>query len=155
MIVPKLVLCMATLIGCVEYATWQDAPSSKVTVTVVVILASEEGNAIDARLKAIAEEVQAKEPKFKSFKLKSMECRPIGKDEKADFLTVDRKIAHVVAKTCAGKNNRVCLAVTPPELGEIVYESVCGKFLPIVTPYQTESKERLILAIRVMPCKGE
>jgi hypothetical protein len=32
---------------------------------------------------------------------------------------------------------------------------VCGKYLPIVTPYKRKKSETLILAIRVEPCKGK
>ena len=132
-----------------------DGPAGKVKVTLVVILASEEGDRIDKRLIAIADEVRAKNPKLKSFQLKSMECRSIGKDEKADFQTVDGKKAVFVLKHCADKSGKICLAVTAPNQGEIVYESACGKFLPIITRYETQNKERLILAIRVQPCKPE
>jgi hypothetical protein len=44
------------------------------------------------------------------------------------------------------------LAVTPPLQGEIVYGCACGKFLPIITRFQTRDGERLILAVRVEPC---
>ena len=53
------------------------------------------------------------------------------------------------------QEKRVSLAVTAPDQGEIEYRCVCDKFLLIVTRYQTKSKERLILAIRVQPCKDE
>ena len=51
--------------------------------------------------------------------------------------------------------HRVSLSILAPSMGEIEYQTVCGKFLPIVTRYQTKSKERLILAVRVQPCRGE
>ena len=44
-----------------------------VKVTLVVILASEDGDTIDPQLKAIAAEVRKTNPKLKSFTLKSMQ----------------------------------------------------------------------------------
>ena len=127
-------------------------PNEKVKVTLVVILASEEGDFVDKRLKLIAKEIQEKNPNFKSFKLKTMTNKSLSADEKALFALVDEKSAQVVVKHGADKSNRVSLAVTAPDQGEIVYRTVCGKFLPIVTRYQTKAKERLILAIQVQPC---
>lgn len=156
------VLRLCQLVGCLVLATCpagtakaQDCPMAKVKVTLVVILASEEGDTVDKRLKAIAAELRIKNPKLTSFQLKSMEDKSMAKEEKAEFVTVDSKKVKVQVKQCANKNNKVCLAVTVPDQGEIVYESTCGKFLPIVTGYLTANNERLILAIRVQPCKGE
>jgi hypothetical protein len=127
----------------------------KVKVTVVVILASEEGDFVDKRLKAIAEEVQKLNPQLKSFKLKSMTNQSLTPEEKSTFALVDDKSALILVKHGADSENRVGVAVTAPNQGEIEYRTICGKFLPIVTRYQTKSKERLILAIRVQPCQGE
>ena len=42
------------------------------------------------------------------------------------------------------------------ELGDILYDTPCGSFLPIITRYRTEKKkEVLILAICVEPCAGK
>jgi hypothetical protein len=68
---------------------------------------------------------------------------------------VDNKDVAITIKHGADQEKRVSLAVVPPDQGEIVYRSVCDKFLPIVTRYHTAANERLILAIRVQPCKGE
>ncbi len=130
-------------------------PGKKVKVTMVVILASEEGRFVDKKLTAIAEEVRLKYPNLKSFKLKSMATESLAAEEKFHFPLVENRKALVILKHCADKENRVSLAVTAPDQGEIVYRSVCGKYLPIVTRYQTQNKELLILAIRVQPCKDE
>ncbi len=127
----------------------------KIKVTLVVILASEEGNAIDPRLKAIAEEVQKQNPNFKSFQLKSMTCKSLQPGEQVSFPCIDEKMAKVTVKHAADKNNKVSLAIVPPDQGEIIYRTVCGKFLPIVTRCKTKANERLILAVRVQPCSGE
>ncbi len=130
-------------------------PDGKIKVTVVVILASEEGDTIDPRLKAIAEEVQQLNPGLKSFKLKTMTLQSLGAGEKGKFALIDDKTAQVIVQHGADKNNKVALAIIPPDQGEIVYRTVCGKFLPIVTRCQTKAKERLILAVRVQPCPGD
>ena len=70
-----------------------------------------------------------------------------------DIGVVDEVTAQVIVKHGADKNNKVSLSVTAPEQGEIVYRTVCGKYLPIVTRYQTQADERLMLAIEVKPCK--
>ena len=126
-----------------------------VKVTLVVILASETGNKIDPRLKAIAAEVQKLHPHLKSFTLKQMESKSLKYSEKVSLPAVEDKKVDMVIKHGADKDNRVGIAVTAPSMGEIEYRSVCGKFLPIVTRYQTKSKELLILAIRVQPCRGD
>lgn len=127
----------------------------KVKVTVVVILAAEEGDFVDKRLKAIAEEVQKLNPQLKSFHLKSMTDKSLTPEEKASFPLVEDRSAALIVKHGADSENRVGVAITAPNQGEIEYRTVCGKFLPIVTRYQTKGKERLILAIRVQPCQGE
>jgi hypothetical protein len=130
-------------------------PGKKVTVTLVVILASEEGNTVDKKLKAIAEEVQIKNPDLKSFKIKTMRTISLAADEKTVIPLVDDKSLTITIKHGADKEKRVSLAVTAPDQGEIVYRCVCDKFLPIVTRYHTKKNARLILAIRVQPCKDE
>ena len=130
-------------------------PPEKVKVTLVVILASEQGNTVDKRLQNIAKEVRELNPNLKSFKLKTMTSRSLAPEEKGAFLCVDDKSTQIIVKHGADPNNRVKLAIIPPDQGEIEYRTVCGKFLPIITRYQTKSKERLILAIRVQPCNGD
>ncbi|MCI0681550.1 MAG: hypothetical protein L0Y71_05565 [Gemmataceae bacterium] len=148
--------CAAAFILLVRLAAPVAAcPNEKVKVTLVVILASEEGDFVDKRLKWIAKQIREKNPNFKSFKLKTMTCKSLTADEKAMFALVDDKSAQVVVKHGADKHNRVSLAVTAPDQGEIVYRTVCGKFLPIVTRYQTKAKERLILAVQVQPCNDK
>ncbi len=127
-------------------------PPKKVKVTVVVILASTGKEEVDPRLKWIAQEVRKRNPKLGCFKVKSINCQSLAVDEKAIFNLIDEKTARVIVKRPANKDNRVELAVKAPDQGEIVYQTVCGKFLPIITRYRTKTRERLILAVRVQPC---
>lgn len=125
-----------------------------VKVTLVVILASEKGNTIDKNLKAVALEVQKLHPHLKSFTLKSQEIKSLKPKEKVSMQCVDEKTVAMIIKHGADKDNRVSLAVKPPSMSQLEYQTVCGKFLPIVTPYKTKTGETLILAIRVEPCRG-
>jgi len=126
-----------------------------IKVTLVVILASEEGNTIDPRLKAIAQEVQKLNPNLKSFTLKHMENKSIKPGEKVALPLVENRKIDMVIKHGADKDNRVSLCVNIPNMGELEYQTVCGKFLPIVTRCKTKAGDRLILAIRVQPCRGD
>lgn len=126
-----------------------------VKITMVVILASEEGSTIDPKLKGIAQEVQKLHPNLKSFKIHHMENRSIKAGSKVSLPAVEKKNVDIVIKHGADKDNRVGISVEAPTVGEIEYQTVCGKFLPIVTRYKTKTKEQLILAIRVQPCRGD
>ncbi len=143
---------LATLLAAAAGACDHDG---KIKVTVVVILASEQPGAIDPRLKAIAAEVQRRNPTLKSFQLKTMTCKSLKQGEKAKFALIEDKSAHVTVQHSADKDNKVALAIVPPDQGEIVYRTVCGKFLPIVTRCRTKTNQRLILAVRVQPCQGD
>jgi hypothetical protein len=143
------------LTGMIPTPACQDEKPPAIKVTLVVILASEEGNTVDSRLKAIAEEVQKRDCKLKSFCLKNMQCKSLKPHEKSSWNLIDEWQVQIVIKNCVNKDNRVNLAVSLPSMGEIEYETVCGKFLPIVTRCCTKNRERLILAIRVQPCRGD
>ncbi len=132
---------------------WPDE-KDPVKVTLVVILASEKGDTIDKRLKGVAAEVQKLHPNLKNFTYKSMESKSLKPNEKVSMLCVEEKLVEMTIKHGADKDNRVSLAVKPPSMSQLEYQTVCGKFLPIVTPYKTQKSEVLILAIRVEPCKG-
>jgi hypothetical protein len=153
--VNRTLLAAAPLVLLLAGMSAASCPGAKIKVTLVVILAKEDGNAIDPRLKEIAAEVRKRSPGLKSFQLKTMTCKSIPPGEKTKFPAVDDQTTQLVVRHGADPDNRVELAVTAPGQGEIVYETVCGKFLPIVTRHQTKSKERLILAIRVQPCNGD
>ncbi len=127
----------------------------KVKVSVVVILASEKGTTIHPQLKHVAAEIRKLHPEFTSFSLHSMKWESVAPNMPLAFETVEEKEVVIVVKHGANRDNKVSLSVAAPTVGKIDYETVCGKFLPIVTRYDTQSKQRLILAIRVQPCKGE
>ena len=47
------------------------------------------------------------------------------------------------------------MKIEPPLLGEITYETCCGKFLPVITRYRTKDNQLLIIAVRVQMCEGK
>jgi hypothetical protein len=126
-----------------------------VKVTLVVVLASEKGNTVDKRLRALAEEVQKLHPNLKSFTFKSQEIASLKPKETASLECVEKKKVEMTVKHGADAENRVSLTVKPPSMSPFDVQTACGKFLPIVTPYKTKNQETLILAIRVQPCRGE
>jgi hypothetical protein len=133
----------------------KEAKPAKVKVTVVLILASEEGDQVDKSLTAIAEEVKKLNPNLKSFRIKTMMSKSQVPEERVSYVLVEDKAIIVIVKNSADVENRVGVAVKVPNQEEIEYRTVCGKFLPIVTRCQTKANERLIIAIRVQPCQGE
>lgn len=133
----------------------QEKDAKKVKVTVVVILANECCDHVDPALVLIADEVRKKNPNLKGFTLASMTCDSLEVEKKAVFKLVDDKTAEIIIIQPADKNDRVVLAVKPPMQGPIVYRTVCGKFLPIVTPVRMKNDELVIIAIRVQPCNGK
>src|SRR6516164_6879230 len=103
--------------------------NGKVKVTLVVILAAEGKDDIDARLKRIAAEIRKKDANLRRFTLKNMECRSLAVDERASFDLVEEQTAQVIVKRAADKKNRVELAIRAPGQVGFVYQTVCGKFL--------------------------
>jgi hypothetical protein len=128
------------------------ADKEQVKVSVLAILASERDDKIDQRLDCIAREVCKKHKKLKGFQIVKMTCKSLDVGSKETFELVGDQTAAVTVKQGADKDDRVQLKVAPPQMGEITYDTCCGKFLPIVTPYRTRSGELLILAVRVQPC---
>jgi hypothetical protein len=124
-----------------------------VQVSVIAILATERNNDIDPRLACIAREVRKTHKKLTGFQLAgnmSRKSLAVGVREMFDLIG-DQKVA-ITVKEGADERNRVQVKVAPPRMGEITYDTCCGKFLPIVTPFRTKNKELLIIAVRVQPC---
>lgn len=135
LLTPRLLGWLALMTGLAAPTRPQEAP--KVKVTVVVILGNNRSTEVDPRLKQIAAEVE-KCTGLTSYTLASMTTKSLAVNEKAVFpLNGDKTSVTVVVQQAADQSNKVCLAVTPPQQGEIVYRTVCGKFLPIVTRCQS------------------
>ena len=98
-------------------------------------------------------EVQKIEPRLTGFRLARSSCKTLEPGISYRFLLVDEKVAYISIQQATDKEDRVSLMVKPPGMGEIVYTSACGKYLPIMTPYETKDKDRLFIAIMVKSCK--
>jgi hypothetical protein len=127
-----------------------------VKVSVIVILASEAANAkVDPKLTCIAAELKKKHPKLTGFQLAGKcSCKSLTIGVKENFELIADHTAAVTVEQGADEDNFVQLKVAPPLLGEITYQTICGKFLPIVTPVRMKN-EVVIIAVRVQPCNGK
>jgi hypothetical protein len=123
-----------------------------VQVSVIAILATERNTDIDPRLACIAREVRKTHKKLTGFQLATTARKPLTVGVREVFeLVGDQKVA-ITVKESADERNHVRVKVAPPKMGEITYDTCCGKFLPIVTPYRMKNNDLLIIAVRVQPC---
>ncbi len=151
----RCVLLLLAASSCALACGVKAKDTRKVRVSVVVILASSVSDKVDDKLKAIAAEVRRMRPELKGFTMANLSCKSLSIDVRDDFDLIEGQKAKVmIEKAAAGKMDRIQLKVTPPKMGEITYETPCGKFLPILTPFKTKAGEELIIAIRVQPCNG-
>jgi hypothetical protein len=126
----------------------------EVQVTVLTILATERDAKVDRCVECIAREVRKMYPRLTGFRRGPMARKPVLVGQKGAFKLVADQVAVVTVEHGADDDNRVQLTVAPPQMGEITYETCCGKFFPIVTHFRTRQNELLIIAVRVQPCHG-
>jgi hypothetical protein len=123
-----------------------------VQVSVIAILATERDETIDPKLACIAREVRRTHKELTGFQMGKIAKRSLAVGGKETFdLGGDQK-AVITVKQAADSKNRVEVKVEPPQMGEITYDTCCGKFLPIITPIRTKNNDLLIIAVRVQPC---
>lgn len=130
------------------------ATPKKVSVSVLVILASEKDDFVEKKLECIGKEMTKKHPKLKGFRSVDLKSRSVTIGTEETFDLTDDERATIVIKEAADKTDRVRLKVGPPLMSEITYSTPCGKFLPILTPVKTKTGEHVVIAIRVRPCNG-
>jgi hypothetical protein len=128
-------------------------PKGTIRVTVVAILATDQNEKVDPKLKGIARVVKKSEPQLTGYRLAQTTQLELAVGEKHKFPLVDKEFTEVIVQQGTEAQNKVSLKVKAPQMGEIAYTTACGKFFPIVTRYQTKEKERLIVAIMVGTCK--
>jgi hypothetical protein len=133
-----------------------DPPEPRVKVTVAVILANADGK-VDDKLKCVAAEVRKMHPKLTGFHVGPTTSQPIVLGGSEKFKLVDGQEASITVKRCTECPGRYCLAIHSEALvGEMVYSSVCGKYLPLVTDYKTKGKgDQLIIVFKVEACDGK
>jgi hypothetical protein len=130
-----------------------DVKPEEFTLSVLAILATDQNKTIDERVSCIARRVQEKGAKFTGFQIHKMECRKIARDGTETFELIGGQTVCVRVRNGASEDERVQIVIEPPGMGEITYETCCGKFMPFITPYRTPDNQQLIVAVRVQPCK--
>jgi hypothetical protein len=131
------------------------AKPKKVTVSILIIYASEKDDKIDKKLECIAREARKTYPKFKGFRMGPLSWKSVvvGKCDK--FELVQGQKTCVTVEHAGDKMERVRLKVGPPAMGQITYSTPCGTFLPILTPIVMKNGDAVMIAIRVQPCSGK
>jgi hypothetical protein len=122
-----------------------------VQVSVLAILATERNDQIDPKLTCIAKEIRRNHHNLTGFQVVRMSRRALALGSHETFELVDDQKVAVAVQRGADERNHVEVKITPPQMGEITYDTCCGKFFPLVTPY-TKNKDLLIIAVRVQPC---
>ena len=123
-----------------------------VRVTVVAVLASARHAEVDPKLKDLAREVQKRDPTLTGFRLGRMTCLPLTANKKETYPLVDEATAEVTLLEREKPGQRTRLTIKAPDVGEITYETCCGKFFPICTRCVTDKQENVIMAVMVKPC---
>ncbi len=146
-------LCVG-LIGLALLAAGPSRGEEKETVrvSVLAILATERDDKVDPKLACIAKEIRKTYPKLTGFQIGKMTRRSLAIGARETFELVGDQKAVVAVQHGADDQNRVEVKIAPPQMGEITYDTCCGKFFPIVTPFRTKEHDLLILAVRVQPC---
>lgn len=123
-----------------------------VEVALVAILATDRNDKIDPKLVCIARQVQKTHKELTGFRLETLTRKSLTIGAKSVFEVVGSQKVGITVQHGADAKNRVEVKVAPPGMGEITYDTCCGKFLPIVTEVRTKKNELLIIAVCVRPC---
>jgi hypothetical protein len=126
---------------------------NSVDVAVIAILATSRNDKIDPKLSCIAREIHKTRKELTGFQLATIAHQSLTIGVKHVFEVLDgaQKVGVTVLHG-ADEKDRVQVKVAPPGMGEITYDTRCGKFLPIVTEFHTKDKELLIIAVCIRPC---
>ncbi len=131
------------------------ADEQPVSVTVVIVLATDQNSNIDPKLKELAKEVQKRDPKLTGFKLVATECKSIPVGESATINLTDKQVMKTTVNQAKDENGRITLTLNPPGMDAVNYACACDKFFPVVTPHRTKNGEQLIIAVMAKPCTGK
>ncbi len=131
------------------------ADDKPVSVTVVIVLATDQNATIDPKLKELAKEVQKRDPKLTGFKLVATECKSVPVGESATLNLTDKQVLKVTVDRSRDKDGRISLTLDPPGMDAVTYACACDKFFPVVTPHRTKSGEQLIIAVMAKPCTAK
>ena len=126
-----------------------------VSVTVVIVLATDQNTTIDPKLKELAKEVQKRDPKLTGFKLVATECKSIPVGDTATINLTDKQVLKLTVDKSKDKDGRISMTLNPPGMDGVTYACACDKFFPVVTPHRTKSGEQLIIAVMAKPCTAK
>ena len=124
-----------------------------VEVSVIAILATDRNDKVDPKLACIARQVRRTHKELTGFQMATVTSKSLTIGDKCVFEVIGAQKVGVTVQQGADEKDRVQVKVAPPGMGEITYDTCCGKFLPIVTPFRTKDKELLIVAVCVRPCR--
>jgi hypothetical protein len=127
----------------------------EIKVCVLAILATDQNDKVDKRVECIAKEVQKVDAKLTGFQVHKMLSKAIAVGGRGQFELIDDQTVGVTIDRGPDKDSRAQVKIEPPLLGEITYETCCGKFLPVITRYRTKDNQLLIIAVRVQLCEGK
>lgn len=125
---------------------------NSVDVALVAILATDRNDKIDPKLACIAREVRRTHKELTGFRMATLARKSLTIGSKSLFEVVGSQKVGITVQHGADEKNRVEVKVAPPGMGEITYDTCCGKFLPIVTEVRTKDNELLIIAVCIRPC---
>jgi hypothetical protein len=131
------------------------ADDKPVSVTVVIVLATDQNTIIDPKLKELAKEVQKRDPKLTGFKLVATDCKSIAVGDTATINLTDKQVLKLTVDKSKDKDGRISLTLNPPGMDAVTYACACDKFFPVVTPHRTKSGEQLIIAVMAKPCTAK
>src|SRR3954451_7711872 len=143
---------MSSLLFVVVLCAGCQPEDKPVSVTVVIVLATEANAVVDPKLKELAKEVQKRDPKLTGFKLVATECKSVPVGDSATVNLTDKQTMKVTVDRAKDKDGRISLTLNPPGMDAVTYACACDKFFPVVTPHKTKSGEQLIIAVMAKPC---
>ena len=132
-----------------------DDEKEPVEVSLIAILATDRNDKVDPKLACIARQVRRTHKELTGFQMATVTSKSLTVGNRYVFEVVGAQKVGVTVQQGADEKDRVQVKVAPPGMGEITYDTCCGKFLPIVTPFRTKDKELLIVAVCVRPCRDK
>lgn len=131
------------------------ADDKPVSVTVVIVLASDQNAKVHPKLKELAAEVQKRDPKLTGFRLVATESKSVPVGGSATINLTDKQTLKVKVNRAKDEEGRITLTLDPPGMDAVNYACACDKFFPVVTPHRTKSGEQLLIAVMAKPCTAK
>lgn len=123
----------------------------EISVTTLVMIATEKNAVVEEKLKSISESIRVKEPKLtgltlahtyhQNIKIGASKEIDLGDDKKFTITLIQKK-----------DSDKVTLRLRPPVGGEISYTCSCGAYVPVCTGLTNANGDRIIVAVMAKPC---